>query len=901
VALTSGTRLGPYEILSALGAGGMGEVYRATDVRLKRQVAVKILPPSLAADPERLARFQREAEVLASLNHPHIAQIYGLEDADGVKAFVMELIEGEDLAERIARGSIPLDEALSMAKQIAEALEAAHEQGIIHRDLKPANVKVRPDGTVKVLDFGLAKMLESKVAPASLSMPPTITSPAMTQMGVMLGTAAYMAPEQARGATVDKRADIWAFGCVLFEMLAGRRVFDSGQSVSDAVAAILKTEPDWPALPAATPQTIRALLKRCLEKDSRQRLRDIGDARLVIADAMRQDGTVESEMTPRSQPRRLGRWAAATGWIVAAVLLVMAVWFASRRSSVVSPRPMRLALPLATPIETLGQSLYRQFTLSPDGTRLVYVGRQADTSALHLLDVATGEVKRLPDTNDAYGPFFSPDGGSIGFMVGTSLRTLQLAGGLVRDLGAVRTDLHSDAAWTQSDGILLPDARGLSRRSVSGGQPSIVATLGAEDGRFGNPHPLPGGDGVLVSVRAKRFMSTDDESQVGVVSLRTGAMRILVERGSSPAFVADPQRSPSAGYLVYAYGGRLFAAPFDVQGLTTKGSPVPVVDNIEMRPNGDAAQFSVSTDGTVVYREGAQAELVWVDRAGAARRLSSALKRFAIPRLSPDGRSLAVEVQDTPHQIWLLDIERDVFVPLTKGAGGSHNFTWAPDGRAIAFTSIEGGSTRVAWMRTDGSGETTTIFQAADVRPWVERGSRDGRFLLVSMRDAPRELAMLPLDGASPPTVTGALKPIVNGATAASFSPNGQWVAYCDCLSGAPTPQVFVRRLSDGTRFQASTDGGSEPLWASTGRELFFRAGTRMMVVDLTFTPDIRIGKPRTLFEGDYLGWGSGDFDVTADGQRFVMVRPANPETAAKTLSVRLNWMEELKARVPVK
>jgi serine/threonine-protein kinase len=882
----------------------MGEVYRATDTRLKRQVAVKILPPLLAADPERLARFQREAEVLASLNHPHIAQIYGLEDANGVKALVMELIEGEDLAERIARGSIPLDEALSMAKQIAEALEAAHEQGIIHRDLKPANVKVRPDGTVKVLDFGLAKMLEAKAAPASSSMPPTMTSPAVTQMGVMLGTAAYMAPEQARGTTVDKRADIWAFGCVLFEMLAGTRVFDSGPSVSDAVAAILKSEPDWQALPAGTPQTIRALLKRCLEKDSRQRLRDIGDARFVIADAMSRDLTVESEARSRSQPQRFGRRAVATGWIVAALVLVMtplAVWFASRRSPVVSPRPMRLALPLATPIETLGQSLHRQFALSPDGTRLAYVGRQTDTSSLHLLDVATGEVKRLPDTNDAYGPFFSPDGASIGFMVGPNLRTLQLAGGLVLDLGAVRTDLHSDAAWTQSDGILFPDARGLSRRSVSGGQPSIVATLGSEDGRFGNPYVLPGGDGVLVSVRAKRLTSTDDESQVGVVSLRTGAMRILVERGSSPAFIADPQRSPSEGYLVYGYAGRLFAAPFDLQGLTTKGSAVPVVENVEMRPNGDAAQFSVSTDGTIVYREGAQAELVWVDRAGAARRLSSALKRFAIPRLSPDGRSLAVEVQDTPHQIWLLDIERDMLVPLTKGTGGSHNFTWAPDGRAIAFTSIEGGSTRLAWVRTDGSGEATTIFQAPDIGPWVERGSRDGRFLLVSMREAPRQLAMLSLDGASPPNVTGPLKPIVNGATSASFSPDGQWVAYCDCLSGAQTPQVFVRRLSDGTRFQVSTDGGGEPLWAPTGRELYFRAGTRMMVVDLTVTADVRIGKPRTLFEGDYLGWGSGDFDVTADGQRFVMVRPANPETTAKTLSVRLNWLEELKARVPLK
>jgi eukaryotic-like serine/threonine-protein kinase len=881
----------------------MGEVYRATDTRLKRQVAVKILPPSLAADPERLARFQREAEVLASLNHPHIAQIYGLEDANAVKALVMELIEGEDLAERIARGSIPLDDALAIVKQIAEALEAAHEQGIIHRDLKPANVKVRPDGTVKVLDFGLAKMLEPKVAPAA-SMPPTITSPAMTQMGVMLGTAAYMAPEQARGTTVDKRADIWAFGCVLFEMLAGTRAFDSGQSVSDAVAAILKTEPDWPALPAGTPQTIRTLLRRCLEKDSRQRLRDIGDARLVIADAMSRDGTFESETRSRSQPRRFGRWAVATGWIVAALILAMvplAVWFASRRSHVISPRPMRLALPLATPIETLGQSLTRQFALSPEGTRLVYVGRPSDTSSLYLLDVATGEVKRLPDTNDAYGPFFSPDGASVAFRVGLTLRTLQLAGGLVRNLGAVPADVHPDGAWTQSDGILMADPRGLSRRPASGGQPSIVANLGSEDGRFGDPYPLPGGDGVLVSVRAKRLTSTDDESQVGVVSLRTGAMRIIVERGSSPAFIADAQRSPSAGYLVYGDAGRLFAAPFDLQGLRTTGSAVPVVENVEMRPNGDAAQFSVSTDGTIVYREGAQAELVWVDRAGSARRLSSALKRFAMPRLSPDGRSLAVEVQDTPHQIWLLDIERDVLVPLTKGAGGSHNFTWAPDGRAIAFTSIDGGSTRLAWMRTDGSGETATIFQAPDMRPWVERGSRDGRFLLVSMRDATRQLAMLSLDGASPPKATGPLKPVVTGGTSASFSPDGQWVAYCDCLSGVQTSHVFIRRLSDGTRFQVSTDGGGEPLWASTGRELYFRTGTRMMAVDLTGAADLRIGKPRTLFEGDYLNWANGDFDVTADGQRFVMVRPTNPETAAKALSIRLNWLEELKVRVPVK
>jgi Tol biopolymer transport system component len=352
---------------------------------------------------------------------------------------------------------------------------------------------------------------------------------------------------------------------------------------------------------------------------------------------------------------------------------------------------------------------------------------------------------------------------------------------------------------------------------------------------------------------------------------------------------------------VYGYAGRLFAAPFDLPTLTTTGSAVPVIENVEMRPNGDAAQFSVSTDGTIVYREGAQAELVWVDRAGAARPLSSALKRFAIPRLSPDGRSLAVEVQDTPHQVWLLDIERDVLVPLTKGAGGNHNFTWTPDGRAIIVTSSEGGSTRLAWMRTDGSGETRTILEAPDVRPWVERGSRDGRFLLVSMQDAARPLDILSLDGASPPNVTAPLKPVVTGATSASFSPDGQWIAYCDCLSGAQMPQVFIRRVSDGTRFQVSTEGGGEPLWAPTGRELYFRTGTRMMVVDVTLAADIRVGKPRTLFEGDYLGWGNGDFDVTADGQRFVMVRPANPETAAKTLSIRLNWVEEIKARVAVK
>jgi Tol biopolymer transport system component len=903
--VAAGSRLGSYVIVDRLGAGGMGEVYRAHDTTLNREVALKVLPEVFRLDPDRLARFKREAQVLASVNHPNIAAIYGFEESSGTQALVLELVEGPTLADRIAQGRLTVSETVSIARQVADALEAAHERGIIHRDLKPANIKLRSDGTVKVLDFGLAKALDPASSPgAPVTSSLTMTSPAMTQAGVILGTAAYMSPEQARGAPVDKRTDVWAFGCVLFEMLAGQPVFGRTDTVSDAIAAILKSEPAWSALPHDVPSGVRALLRRCLEKDPRRRLRDIADAGLLITDGL----TAADETgapAARSASSQAVRWAAISGWVIAALVLLGGAAAIGRWSgrTAVEPAPaIRLTLPLATPLEAAGSATTRHITLSPDGTRVVYVGRQNDTPSLYLQDLRTGDVKRLADTTDADAPLFSPDGLSIGFTVGNRLKSVRLDGGLPRDVGDVQ-DPQFGWVWSTSDETVFGGDTGLSRLSGTGvqRQPEILAKVGPDDALFSTPFPLPGG-AFLVSVRGKGATRRDDASQIAVVSPHTGDRRIVIQKGSSPVYVRRADGSGSHGYIVYADAGRLLAAPFDLRQLTVTAAAVPVIDSVDMRPNGDAAQYSVSANGTVVYAEGVQSELVWVDRGGAARPLSATLRRYALPRLSPDGRSVAMEIQDSPHQVWLLDVDRDVLAPLTNWRGGGHNFAWAPDGRSIVFTASDGGNTHLAWLRIDGSHEATTLVTPPDSSPWAESWSRDGRWLAARLRGksaSEQLLALLPIAGATPPTVAGEPRLNIPGGTSASFSPDGDWIAYCDCASAPTTPHVFVSRVSDGVRHQVA-DGASEPLWGTSGRELYFRSGSKMMVVDVAMTAaGVQIGRPRTLFEGDYMTWGDGDYDVSRDGQRFVMVRRSNAR--ASTLTVRLNWPSDLDRYVPNK
>jgi Tol biopolymer transport system component len=902
MSLAVGTRLGPYEIVSLLGVGGMGEVYRATDTNLKRQVALKVLPASVAGDADRLARFQREAEVLAALNHPHIAHIHGIERSDGQTALVMELVEGEDLSLRLARGALPLDEALRVARQMAEALEAAHEQGIIHRDLKPANVKVRADGTVKVFDFGLAKAIESGVGTRessvgkALANSPTITSPAMTRAGIILGTAAYMSPEQARGAPVDRRTDVWAFGCVLFEMLAGRHVFGGTSTVSDAIAAVLKGEPDWNALPAHTPPHIRSLLKRCLEKDVRHRLRDIGDAGLLLGDSANLGEAAGPEPhAVRSAPSRWITRAAVAGWVVAAILAItFAAWIAGEfRAAPASPAaPLRLALPLASQAMAGNSNLLQSFDISSDGTRFVYMGRDSTGSSLYLQDLVSGELKPLTDTAGAWAPAFSPDGSAIAFASGSTIKLLRFDGGLPRDVAPVERARHW--AWTDADHIVVAGADGLKQIPVNGGGQQQLAPLVTGEAVFSSVVALPGG-AYLVASRATD--GTDDTSRVSVVVPGEVERLVVAERGGSPTFVAGGE--PGLGHIVYADAGRLIALPFDAARRVAKGGAVPIVENVAMRANGDLADYAVSSTGTLVFRDASLHELVSIDRGtGAIRPLSANLRRFALPRLSPDGKWLAMEIQDSPHQVWMLDIERDVLVPLTTESTGSHNFAWAPDGSSILYTTHVI-PPQLGWIRTNGSGQGEKLTMTSDSRVFVHHWSRDGR-LALRVEGVPNDRVMtVRLEDGTPPTVAGSPVSIANGIPG-SFSPDGSWLAYCDCdASGDRPPNVFIQHLESGTRHQVSTDGGVEPVWAASGRELFFRVGRRMMAVPLAFDgTSVRIGSPQTIFEGDYPEWSGANYDVSADGKQFIIVRTAS--ASARTLSARLNWTTELARLAPI-
>jgi eukaryotic-like serine/threonine-protein kinase len=667
VALAPGTRLGPYEITAQIGVGGMGEVYRATDTNLKRAVAIKVLPETVAADAERLARFQREAEVLASLNHPNIAIIHGLEKSDGMTGLVMELVEGPTLADRIGQGPIPIDEALAIAKQIAEALEAAHEQGIIHRDLKPPNVKVRDDGTVKVLDFGLAKIIEGEArSSSSLSMSPTITTPAMTQAGVILGTAAYMSPEQAKGRLADKRSDVWAFGCVLYEMLAGRRVFQ-GDDVTDVLVAVLSKEPDWTALPAATPPAIHRVLRRSLERDRRRRLADIADARLELEEALIAPAI---EAVPAAGPRA-ALWRRLMLPIGSAVVAAsLAGWVAWTMRPVVSRPVTRFSITLPAggrflPIE----STRHLVAVSPDGSRIAYVAN--GRLYLRMRD-------QLPAVaiTEAVSPFFSSDGQWLGFWQEGQLKKVSVNGGAPIVLCASANPLG--ASWAADDTILYGQGPGgIWRVSAAGGTPENLVKVNAGERAHG-PQLLPGGRVVLFTLAQGGEIW--DDAKIVVQSLDGGTRHVVVRGGTDARYLPT-------GHLVYAFHGSLRAQPFDVGRLEVTGLPVPLVDDVAQSVGGvsGAAQFAVSGDGTLVYVPSlsvvATARFFWVDRMGHEEPVSAPPGLYLVPKLSPDGGRVAyfTVADNNPGStdIWIYEFRRRVSERITSDSGRNSEPLWS--------------------------------------------------------------------------------------------------------------------------------------------------------------------------------------------------------------------------------
>jgi serine/threonine-protein kinase len=884
VTLQPGARLGPYEILSALGAGGMGEVYRARDTRLKRDVAIKVLPEAFAQDPDRLARFQREAELLATLNHPSIAAVYGLEKVDGLTGIVLELVEGDTLADLISRGPLAVNDALSIARQIADALEAAHEKGVIHRDLKPANIKVTADGTVKVLDFGLAKMREHEAPASSLTMSPTLSVHA-TYAGVILGTAAYMSPEQARGRAVDKRTDVWAFGCVLFEMLSTARPFD-GEDVAETIGAVIHKEPAWARLPAGTPATVRIVLRRCLEKDPKKRLRDISSVGLLLEEAPAQAGR-----------RRLFPWlVAGTAAVVAAVAL-LAPW----RSARAVERPLvRLDVDLGSDV-SLGSPQGTDVIISPDGNRLVFVSQ----GRLFTRRLDQPKAVELAGTQNAYAPFFSPDGRWIAFFASGQLKKISVEGGAAVTLcGAPQ---GRGGSWSE-DGTIVASLDGitLSRLPDSGGATTKLTELAEGESLERWPEVLPGGTAVLLSVRVS---GTFDDGNIDVVSVRDGRRRILQRGGMFGRYLATSRES---GYLVYVNKGTVFAVPLDLDRLEVRGTPAPVLEDVGYSNVSGAAQIDASQNGTLVYRGGSAGGVVtlqWLDAAGKTQLLPAKPGAYVQPQLSPDGKQLALSITSAGGQdIWVYDWPRDAMSRLTFG-GGTFSFpVWHPDGRYIAFTGGAGG---MFWTRADGASKPQPLTQSrAGQFPWSF--SPDGKRLAFADfsngGQGSGDIWTVPVENDGAGLKAG--KPEAFLQTPANelypaFSPDGRWIAYRSNESG--TDEVYVRAFPDkGGKWLISNSGGVMAVWSRNGRELFYRTlDQHIMVVPYAVKGDVFVAdKPRLWTEkrlGDTATPAGRNLDIAPDGKRFVALMPAaapDEQKAQNHVIFLQNFADEVQRRV---
>jgi eukaryotic-like serine/threonine-protein kinase len=883
MALTPGTRVGPYEIGGTLGAGGMGEVYRATDTNLKRAVAIKVLPESVATDRDRLARFQREAEVLASLNHPNIAAIYGLERSGGITALVMELVEGPTLADRIARGAIPVDEALPIAKQIAEALEAAHEQGIVHRDLKPANIKLRSDGTVKVLDFGLAKALEPTSRQSiDATASPTITSPAMmTGVGVLLGTAAYMSPEQAKGRPADKRSDVWAFGCVLFEMLTGKRPFP-GEDLSDTLVAVLRDEPAWPALPIGTPPSIRRLLRRCLEKDRTRRLGDLHDARLELDDAS--DEPLDPIPSTARASRRYERLAWLAGLALVTVLAAVAILRRPGATPSTTSLP-EMRVEITTPPTTDPSSL----AISPDGQTLAFVAISDGQPRLWLRSLNAISPRPLPGTEGASAPFWSPDSRAVAFFADGQLRQIGVDGGLPRTLANAPGGVGG--TWSR-DGVILFSVLGspILRIPDRGGDPMPATRLRAQQGAHYLPQFLPDSRHFLYWV-----VSGLEPNGVFVGQLDGSEPRRLLD-ADLPAVYA-PQ-----GHLLFARQGALFAQRFDPNRLELAGTPFPVAEQVT-GGLGVRAAVSTSAAGPLVYRAGSagggERQLTWFDRSG--RPLSQVGASFAAtqlsPSLSPDGRRVALMRRANANiDIWLLDVERGVPTRFTFNSADDGRPVWSRDGSRIGFNSNRNGMHDLYQKYVSGAATDETLLLQTDQFKTSTDWSPDGHFLLYESIDPIRNMDIwaLPLDGDRKPF------PVVQTdfeEHGGQFSPDGKWVAYVSIKSGRY--EVYVRPFAQGAgdEIRISSDGGDQVRWRPDGKELFYIArDDQLVAVPIRLGVNgggVEAGTPVRLFATRVGGWAGGlpgaQYVVSSDGQRFLM-NTLSGEAVTSPITVILNW-----------
>jgi Tol biopolymer transport system component len=914
--LRTGTRLGPYEILSPLGAGGMGEVYRARDTKLGREVALKVLPEAFTSDPQRMARFEREAQVLAALNHPNIAAIYGLEESGSARALVMELVEGPTLAELLDKTKTETRSSktgasfefrassfdpLRTAKQIAEALEYAHERGIVHRDLKPANVKVTPEGTVKVLDFGLAKALAPDESASNISNSPTL-SMAATQAGMILGTAAYMAPEQAKGKPVDRRSDIWAFGCVLYEMLSGQEAFE-GETVSDVLAAVIRGEPDWSALPADTPPAIQELIRRCLQKDPRQRLQAIGDARIAIEETISgspsppappPEGEGGPEGRVRVSPLRALPWAVAVLTTAGLLAALVAYWRAAR-STPSAPMELSLAIPASQQLYTAdGPAI----VVSPDGSRIAYVVGTPPQTGIYVRDLDKSEATRLEGVQGA-APFFSPDGRWIGFFsMDGKLEKVSVFGGA--PVVVANSDSHRGGAWSKDDTIVFPPTvtSPLYRVSAAGGTPVALTHLDTSKNQITQrwPQLLPGGKTVLFTA------STDNnnfgQADVEAASLATGQAKVLVENAYFGRYLPT-------GYLTYISGGTLFAAPFDASDLKLTGPSLPVLEAIESDLTNGSAQLSFSRTGTAVYLTGqalaSQVIVALVDRKGEPAPLVKQPGDYFAPSFSPDGKKLALQAGVGDVEVY--DLARATLTALTFSNPQCIYPVWTPDGKRITCfrPSNSGIGPGISWLPSDGTGGIETLTKGTKERQLPFSWSPDGRMLaFVQYSQAGCcDIWTLPVSSGGQPGEPNNFLGVNRGVTgsyyAPAFSPDGRWLAYMEYMSGLP--QIFVVPFPGlGGKWQISISGGAFPVWSRTTHELFFiGSGSTVALYAVPYSVQGNSFQPSTpslLFRGDFENRNPFPaYDVAPDGKHFAMLEPASGKPSESSPpTVVLNW-----------
>ncbi len=880
LAISPGTRFGHYEIGESIGAGGMGEVYRATDPTLERDVAIKVLPASFAKDADRVSRFEREAKTLAALNHPNIAQIFGLEKGDETTALIMELVEGSTLEDRIAQGPIPADEALGIAMQIAEALEAAHSQNIVHRDLKPANVKVRDDGAVKVLDFGIAKAL----APENLTsgpQSPIMTTPA-TQVGVILGTAAYMSPEQAKGKAVDQRTDIWAFGCVLYEMLTGQLAFGA-EDVPTTLARVIANDADLDSLPAPVPTAVRQTIELCFQKDVRQRVADIRDVKLALAGRFvpKSNAPDPGSVEPFAVWRRAVS-IASIALLVGVVISGLAVWRMMKSEPPIVSRFV-YELPSGEGLRRVGRSTV---SMAPDGSAFIY---NAD-DGVYLRRLDELEARLIPETEeDLSSPFFSPDSQSVAYWAATrQLKRLALGGGapvvIASDIANVQ-----GASWAHDDTILFGQGDGIYRVSAAGGTPERVIPKDQDGTDIYGPQLLPDGDAVLFALTQE---GNWDAGQIFVQSLATGERKLLVDGGSDARYV-------STGHLVYAFEDGLFAIALDPEGLTVSGGPVSLVQGVARASAGQTgvAHYGVSENGTLVAMRGlgqGNREPVWVDHRGGEERTHAGPRFYRQIALSPQGDRVAMTIRENNEgDLWVYDLGRGVLTRLTFDSTDEWHPTWTPDGSRIAYMT----SGSIAWTAADGTGQPE-ILHAGDGSFFPDSFTPDGRQLIFETSgSAGWDLHVLNLDEEQD---TRSLVVFEGNQEFARISPDGRWIAYQSNETGRS--EIFVRPFPEVERgkWQISRDGGQNVRWSPDSRTIYFRAQGWLYSVAVETEPLFEPGAPTEFLSTDYIP-AQFTYDVHPDGERFLILKEGRglAEDGRPEFLVVQNWFEEIQRLAP--